>query len=80
MADSENKQKPFSIGYVLRTTVKHMRRSVDMSLRKTLERSHEFQDNPEKASECFRTLSHLHQIRRQLDEFQEANAKVFKED
>lgn len=80
MADTEIKQKPFSVGYVLRTTAKHMRRSVDISIRKTFDRAREFENNPEKSNECFKALSHLHQMRKQLDDFQAAHADVFKAD
>lgn len=64
------KEKPFSIGYVLRITAKHMRRSVDISIRKTFERAKEFEKDPVKANECFHALSILHQMRKNLEEFQ----------
>jgi len=70
--------KPFSMGYVLRTTAKHMRKSVDISIRKTFERVAEFDGNKEKSQEVFQTLSALHQLRKQLDDFQEANKDQFK--
>ncbi|WP_396189860.1 hypothetical protein [Flavobacterium sp.] len=71
-------KKPFSMGYVLRTTAKHMRKSVDISIRKTFERVAEFDGNKEKSQEVFQTLSALHQMRKQLDDFQEANKDQFK--
>jgi len=70
--------KPFSMGYVLRTTAKHMRKSIDISIRKTFERMQEFDSNQEKASEVFRTLSALHSMRKQLDDFQASNSEDFK--
>lgn len=66
------------MGYVLRTTAKHMRKSVDISIRKTFERVAEFDGNKEKSQEVFQTLSALHQLRKQLDDFQEANKDQFK--
>ncbi len=66
------------MGYVLRTTAKHMRKSVDISIRKTFERVAEFDGNKEKSQEVFQTLSALHQMRKQLDDFQEANKDQFK--
>ena len=75
--DQDKKIKPFSMGYVLRTTAKHMRKSVDISIRKTFERSKEF-EGTEKADECFRTLAQLHQMRKALDDFQEANKEMFR--
>lgn len=78
MADQEDKQKPFSMGYVLRTTAKHMRKSIDISIRKTFERVKEFEGNQEKSQEVFNTLAQLHAMRKQLDEFQRINQEDFK--
>lgn len=75
---SENKKKPFSIGYVLRTTAKHMRKSVDISIRKTFERVGEFEGDLDKSKEVFQTLSTLHQMRKNLDDFQELHKDQFK--
>ncbi len=62
-------QKPFSMGYVLRVTAKHQRKSVDISIRKTFERLAEFIGDEEKSQEIFRTLAHLHAMRKQIDDF-----------
>lgn len=70
--------KPFSRGYVLRTTAKHMRKSIDISIRKTFERIHEFDSNPEKSREVFETLSELHAMRKQLDDFQARHKDTFR--
>jgi hypothetical protein len=66
------------MGYVLRTTAKHMRKSIDISIRKTFERVSEFADDPVKSKEVFQTLSNLHAMRKQLDDFQAANADHFR--
>ena len=71
-------QKPFSMGYVLRTTAKHMRKSIDISIRKTFERISEFESNQEKSQEIFKTLAVLHTMRKQLDDFQASNSENFK--
>ena len=71
-------QKPFSMGYVLRTTAKHMRKSIDISIRKTFERISEFESNQEKSQEIFKTLAVLHTMRKQLDDFQAQNSDNFK--
>jgi hypothetical protein len=71
-------QKPFSMGYVLRTTAKHMRKSIDISIRKTFERISEFADDQEKSQEIFKTLAVLHTMRKQLDDFQASNSEDFK--
>jgi len=75
---AEEINKPFSMGYVLRTTAKHMRKSIDISIRKTFERVSEFSENKEKSSEIFKTLSYLHTMRRNLDDFQANYAEDFK--
>jgi len=71
-------EKPFSMGYVMRTTTKHMRKSIDISIRKTFDRVAEFSKDPLKSDEVFRTLAHLHGMRNQLDEFQKKNVDAFK--
>jgi len=74
----DQRQKPFSMGYVLRTTAKHMRKSIDISIRKTFERVAEFDGEKEKSEEVFRTLSFLHQMRKDLDDFQATNSDNFR--
>lgn len=69
--------KPFSQGYVLRTTAKHMRKSIDISIRKTFDRIKEFESQPEKANEVFNTLAVLHTLRKQVDDFQFQHKKDF---
>jgi len=69
--------KPFSKSYVLRTTAKHMRQSIDISIRKTFDRIAEFDSNKEKSTEIFETLSVLHQMRKNLDDFQFAYKDQF---
>lgn len=75
----EEAEKPFSMSYVLRTTAKHMRKSIDISIRKTFDRVKEFADDQEKSKEIFETLALLHLLRKQLDDFQLANSDKFKE-
>jgi len=75
--DQDN-QKPFSQGYVLRTTAKHMRKSIDISIRKTFERVPEFATDQAKSQEVFKTLAFLHTMRKQLDDFQASNSENFK--
>lgn len=70
--------KPFSMGYVLRTTAKHMRKNVDISIRKTFERIAEFANNQEKSREVFEALSKLHAMRKQIDDFQVLYREQFK--
>jgi len=64
--------KPFSMEYVLRTTAKHMRKSIKISTEKTYGRIAEFADDREKSEEILRTLSALDGMRKEIDEFQSA--------
>jgi hypothetical protein len=74
----EEIDKPFSMAYVLRITAKHIRKSIDISIRKTFSRVAEFADNREKSEEVFLALSKLHEMRKGLDDFQSQNAEHFK--
>jgi hypothetical protein len=69
---------PFSMAYVLRTTTKHMRKALDISIRKTFDRFPEFANNPVKSKELFVTLAYLHTMRNNLDKFQAQNSKDFR--
>jgi len=71
--------RPFNIGYVLRTTAKHIRKSVNISIRKTFERKSEFDNDPVKQAEIFETLAHLHGMLKWLDEYQRTNSDKFKD-
>ena len=68
---------PFSKSYVLKTTTRHMRRSIDISIRKSFDRMSEFQNNGEKRMEIMETLDVLHKMRKVLDDFQENNQHLF---
>jgi hypothetical protein len=72
---SETK-KPFSSEYVIRTTAKHMRKCVDISLKKTVERINEFDGDVAMGHEIFVTLAKLHNMRKQLDDFQHQNPEI----
>ena len=69
--------KPFDRDFVLKTTLKHMRRSIDISIRKTFERMEDLGEQGDKASEIMTTLSDLHNLRRGVDDIQKA---LFKKD
>jgi hypothetical protein len=64
----ESKNKPFSLDYVINATKKHMLKSVDISIKKTIERIQEFSNDPEKSKEIFETLSHLDSMKRSLSD------------
>jgi len=69
--------KPFSKSFVMRTTFRHMRRSVDISIRKSFERFQDFDQNDKAGVEIMETLSVLHQVRKMLDDFQKTNEHLF---
>ncbi len=77
MDDRNN--RPFTMEYVLATTFGHMVKSVDISIRKTFERSEEFKDTPQKSTEVFKTLSKLHDMRRDLGDLERQYSKIAKE-
>ena len=70
-------EKPFSKSFVMRTTMRHMRRSVDISIRKSFERFQDFDNDSETGKEIMETLSVLHTIRKMIDDFQEENPHLF---
>ena len=63
----------------MRTTFRHMRRSVDISIRKTFERFKDFDQNSQTGREIMETLSTLHTVRKLLDDFQAHNPQLFSE-
>jgi len=63
----------------MRTTFRHMRRSVDISIRKTFERFKDFEEGSPEGKACFETLSVLHTVRKLLDDFQANNPQIFTE-
>jgi hypothetical protein len=60
---------------VLSITAKHIRKNIDISIRKTFER---LTETPEASQELFETLAILHRMRKDLDDFQKANSLEFK--
>ena len=71
--------KPFSKTFVMRTTFRHMRRSVDISIRKSFERFQDFDNNSQMGREIMETLDTLHKVRKMLDDFQANNPELFTE-
>ena len=64
-----NNNKPFSRDFVIRTTVKHQKKCIDISIQKTVDRISEFEGDPVKSKELIVTLSVLHNMRRQIEGF-----------
>jgi hypothetical protein len=57
-----------------------MRRSIDISIRKSFDRMPEFNGDSEKRMEIMETLDVLHKMRKILDDFQENNQHLFIDD
>jgi hypothetical protein len=76
---SNNPDKPFSKSFVMRTTFRHMRRSVDISIRKSFERFADFDNDSKTGKEIMETLSVLHTVRKMFDDFQANNQELFSE-
>lgn len=68
---------PFSRDFVLNTTMRHMRRCVDLSISKTFNRLQEFAEDEQKKMEVMSTLDVLHRIRKMLEDFQTNNKHLF---
>ena len=73
----EDDKPPFSKAFVMKTTFRHMRRSVDISIRKSFERFQDFDKDTDAGREIMETLSVLHTVRKLLDDFQENNKHLF---
>jgi hypothetical protein len=54
-----------------------MRRSVDISIRKSFERFQDFDKDSDIGRDIMETLSVLHTVRKVLDDFQENNKHLF---
>ena len=54
-----------------------MRRSVDISIRKSFERFQDFENDSDTGKEIMETLSVLHTVRKIMDDFQEENSHLF---
>ena len=69
--------KPFSMGFVLKETFKHMQKSVDISTQKTIARLQEFKGDSVKIAEIMTTLSNLNRLSRLLDDIEQNNINLF---
>jgi len=59
--------RPFSREYVLATTVSHMQKCVDNSIRKTFDRVPDFMNDEVKSKEVFITLANLHAMKKDVN-------------
>jgi hypothetical protein len=73
-------EKPFSKTFVMKTTFRHMRRSVDISIGKSFERFQDFDNDSKVGKEIMETISTLYTVKKILDDFQKNNQHLFEED
>ena len=66
--------RPFSREYVLATTVSHMQKCVDNSIRKTFDRVPDFMNDEVKSKEVFITLANLHAMKKRVNELSKESA------
>ncbi|MDB4575347.1 hypothetical protein N9112_00125 [bacterium] len=69
-------KRPFSMEYVIGVTARYMRRDIEMSIEKTLNRMPEYANDPEKSQEIFKTLSVLQSIKNQINEIESNSSKI----
>jgi hypothetical protein len=68
---------PYSKSFVMKTTLHHMRKSVDISVNKSFDRLKDFDNDSDTGKEIIETLSVLHTIKKMLDEFEQNNQHLF---
>jgi len=72
----ENKP-PFSKSFVVKTTMKHMKRSIEISINKSFDRLKDVDNESVLGKEIIETLSVLHVMKKMLDEFESNNSHLF---
>lgn len=70
---------PFSKSFVMRTTLRHMKKSIEISINKSFDRLKDFENDSDTGREIIETLSVLHTLNKILDEFQVNNRHLFVE-
>ena len=74
---TQSVKPPYDKGFVMRTTFKHMQRSVDISIGKSFERLNDFPGDNAMGKEILETLSVLHQVKKFVQEFETNNKHLF---
>jgi hypothetical protein len=68
---------PFSKSFVVKTTMKHMKRSIEISISKSFDRLRDVDNESVLGKEIIETLSVLHVMKKMLDEFESNNTHLF---
>lgn len=71
--------KPFDKTYVMTRTLEGMRGAIDFSIRRTMFRNSEFENDEAKQRELMDTLAALTTLHRLLNDFEQNNEKLFNE-
>ena len=69
---------PFNQSFVIRVTLDNMQRGIDLSIRKTVARLKEFDNQPAKKAEVLQTLRSLEAMYTLVEEIRAANAEILK--
>jgi hypothetical protein len=76
MSEELNKP-PFSKSFVMKTTLRHMNKSIDISVSKSFDRLRDFENDSTIGKEIIETLSVLHTLKKILSEFESNNPHLF---
>lgn len=68
--------KPFSSSYVVRETLRHMSKCVDISMEKVLTRMPEFKDDPDKTKEFMIAVTNLNRLKQLVNDVAENNSEI----
>jgi len=73
----EDNKPPYSKSFVMRTTFRHMYKSIDISISKSFDRLKDFDSDSTTGKEIIETLSVLHTIKKLLNDFEQNNQSLF---
>ena len=73
----DSDKPPFSKSFVMRTTLRHMKKSIEISINKSFDRLKDFDSDSLMGKEIIETLSVLHTLNKIVDEFQISNRHLF---
>lgn len=71
--------KPFDKSFVLTLTAAKMKQAIDNSIRKCIQRTHEFREDHDKKMEILETCSVLETMKKGIEEFEHHNQHLFGE-
>jgi hypothetical protein len=75
----EKKKFPFSKSFVMKTTLRHIEKAINISIDKTFARMPEFEENSHDAREILEALSGLHRLRKDIEDYKLENPSLFRD-